>query len=414
MGKTFLLKEFGKRHFPETHYFNFEEDKGLGTIFNGDLKVARIVDDLSLHQGKEIRDEDLVIFDEVQACPLALTSLKYFCENRPDGYLIAAGSLLGIHLSSSFPVGKVKFLDLHPLNFDEFLLALGETAFHKKLSNQARDFSIPDSVHEKLFKLFLLYLIVGGMPEAVKTYVENMGSSVKAFKAVREVQRDLITGYTNDIAKHSGKMSALNIERVWRSVASQLSLSHDGTAKKYRFKDVLSGQKSFRDLAGPIDWLKKAGLILQVKIVNKGSMPSEAYTKENRFKLLLHDSGLLGCMADLDPVVLLSWSFGTYKGYYAENYVAQELTSLGYPLYSWEEGTAEIEFLLSRGDQNIPVEVKSGHVVKAKSLLMFHKKYSPERSLVISANPSNYDDLGKLKVALYSTSWLDSIIDIED
>ena len=231
---------------------------------------------------------------------------------------------------------------------------------------------------------------------------------MEAFKAVRVVQRDLITSYTNDIAKHSGKLSALNIERVWRAVASQLSLSIDGTARKFRFKDILSGQKSFRDLAGPIDWLKKAGIVLQVKITNSGLLPSEAYTKENRFKLLMHDSGLLGAMVDLEPSVLLSWKFGTYKGYFAENYVGQELTSLGLPLYSWEEGTAEIEFLMSKGGGNVPIEVKSGHVVKAKSLLMFDKKYCPSQSVVISANPCDYTNPAKLKVALYATSWIKS------
>ena len=410
VGKTYLVKEFGKTHFPGVHYFNFEEDRGLESIFASDLKTDRILDDLALHQNKEIGINDLIIFDEIQACPSALTSLKYFCENRQDGFLVAAGSLLGIHLSSSFPVGKVAFLDLHPMNFDEFLLAIGEENLNKKLAAQDKNFSVPGVVHEKLFKLFLTYLVVGGMPEAVQAYADNKTSSVVAFKSVRQIQKDLITSYTNDIAKHSGKLSALNIERVWRSVASQLSLSLDGKAKKFRFKDILSGQKSFRDLSGPIDWLKKAGLVVQVGIANSGQMPSEAYAKENRFKLLMHDSGLLGAMVDLSPEAILGWKFGTYKGYFAENYVAQELTSLGYPLYSWEEGTAEIEFLLAQKDYNIPIEVKAGHIVKAKSLQMFDKKFGPQHSVVISANPCDYSQPSKLRVALYATSWIPIIL----
>ena len=253
-------------------------------------------------------------------------------------------------------------------------------------------------------------MVVGGMPESVRSYTEKKSSSVEAFRAVRKIQNDLILSYTNDIAKHSGKLSALNIERVWKSVGSQLSLSLDGTARKFRFKDILSGQKSFRDLSGPIDWLKKAGIVLQVKITNSAQIPSESFTKENRFKLLLHDVGLLGAMVGLEPASIMAWKFGTYKGYFAENFVGQELSSLNLPLFSWEEGTAEIEFLVQRNEYNIPLEVKSGHVVKAKSLLVYHKKYQPKQSIIISAKPSDHSNPSKLRIPLYCTSWLPKLI----
>lgn len=410
VGKTYLLKTFGRENFKRIHYFNFEEDGKLASIFKLDLKPQRILDDLGLYNNQAIQKEDLIIFDEIQSCPLAITSLKYFCESMPKGFLAAAGSLLGLHMNASFPVGKVSFIDLHPLSFKEFLLALDYKDLHDKLEKECHDLKIPEAIHSTLWKLLKTYFVVGGMPEAVAVFKERMGSSVDAFQIVRKLQKDLITSYTNDIAKHSGKFNAMNIERVWRSVPSQLSSSLDGSAKKYRFKDVLSGQKSFRDLSGPIDWLKKAGIVLQVKIANSGQRPSEAYTKDNRFKLLFHDIGLLGACAEIPAKMLMSWDFGTYKGYFAENYVGQQFSSLGFPLYSWEEGTAEIEFLLGTNHYNVPIEVKSGHVVKAKSLLMFDKKYSPRKSVVFSAKMVDISQPSKLRLPLYLAPWISNIL----
>jgi uncharacterized protein len=407
VGKTFLIKEFGKSQFPLVHYFNFEEDAKLGTIFEPDLKPKRILDDLSLYQNKTISQRDLVIFDEIQACPLALTSLKYFCESMPDRFIVAAGSLLGLHFNSSFPVGKVEFLDLAPLCFAEFLLALNETKLHEKLSSEGMALSLPDAIHHRLWNLLKTYFVVGGMPEVVSSYAKNMNDPVKAFSEARSIQNSLITSYTNDIAKHSGKLSGMNIERVWKSVPAQLSSSIDGRANKYRFKDVLSGQKGFRDLSGPIDWIKKAGLVLQVKIVNSGLVPSYAYTKENRFKLMLHDVGLLGAMCKLEPRTILSWEFGTFKGFFAENFVAQELDSCGIELFCWEEGKAEIEFLIQSGDDNVPVEVKSGkNINKAKSLVSFTKKYEPSYSIIFSSNLPAGTNGKILKMPLYLAGFL--------
>lgn len=411
VGKTSLLKQFGRENFDKVHYFNFEEDKNLSGFFKRDLKVERILSELSIYQEDEIKMSDLIIFDEIQACSQALTSLKYFCENRAEGYVAAAGSLLGIYLGESFPVGKVVFIDLYPMNFEEFLLATGKTSHHKLLSDGIRKFTISPPLHQQLFDLLLEYLIVGGMPEAVSIYANSKKPLSEVYKEIRAVQKDLIEGYENDIAKHSGKLDALNITRVWKSVASQLSVNHEGNARKFSFSNVIPGESRYRNLSNYISWLQRAGLVLQVKIVNSGEHPCEAYTKENRFKLMCHDIGVLGVMADLDPGVIRSWDFGTYKGYFCENFVARELKTLGYNLYAWNEGQSEIEFLISKGGENIPVEVKAGKVTKAKSLGVFLGKYNPDQSILLSARSLALDSSGKKKIPLYFSSWISSILD---
>lgn len=410
VGKTFLLKAFGDQEFESVHYFNFEKNKSLAGFFDSNLDPKRIIENLSIFQNKDIAIDDLIIFDEIQECPNALTSLKYFCEERENGYIVAAGSLLGIHLGSSFPVGKVEFIDLCPLNFEEFLLANKKSSYLKLLNLDIEKLSIPKPIHELLFQEYLEYMIVGGMPEAIKALTESEEGIVKKYKSVRKIQRDLIDSYVNDISKHSGKQNALHIERVWKSSVSQLSQNIDGNAKKFVFKNVLSGASSFRELSGPIDWLKKAGLVLQIPIANNGESPCDAYVKENKFKLLVHDVGLLGALAGIAPSEILSWSFGTYKGYFAENFVGQELRSMGFPLYSWNENTAEIEFLISSPAGNIPIEVKSGKKTKAKSLKVFEGKYKPQKSIIISASELKYSSHGRVYAPLYCCSWIAKLL----
>ncbi len=387
VGKTWLLKEFGRRSFGRVHYCNFEEQSSLKKIFAHDLNPNQILDDLSLILRTGIDEKhDLLIFDEIQACPRALTSLKYFYENKRQLAVCAAGSLLGVYLNEqeSFPVGCVDYLDIYPMSFLEFLFAyepyLGEQ--FKKLVSPCH---ITPLAHEQYWNLFKEYLIVGGLPEVVKTYVNYKNKDAfTAYGAVRSIQKKLVQSYIADIAKHSGKLNALHIEQVWQSSVNQLSKAQENV-QKFLFKNVLAGHTGFRELSGPIHWLKKAGLVLESLIADCAQIPPNAFTKENRFKLYHFDTGLLGCMAQIPPESIVEFDFGTYKGFFVENFVAQELVCAGRgPLISWNEGSAEIEFLLTHKNNIIPVEVKSGRSRQGKSLKIYSQKYKPRVQIILS------------------------------
>jgi predicted AAA+ superfamily ATPase len=388
VGKTYLLKEFGQAAFPVVHYVNFEEDPKLARIFEQDLRPGRIVDELRFYLGKPISTTtDLIIFDEIQRCPQALTALKYFNEELPEMALCAAGSLLGVCLApDSFPVGKVSFIDLYPLNFEEFLKGIGESMLAQTLREVKASTSLPEMAHEKLWELWKHYLVVGGMPEAVNCYAAGRHASLfDAFTGVRQIQRDLIDTYVNDIAKHSGKTNALHIERLWRSIPAQLARMQDGQSPRFRFKDAIEGISGYQRLSGAIDWLESAGLLLKTFIVERPNTPLSSQQQENRFKLYCHDTGLLGALSGLAPEVFVHYGFGSYQGYIAENFVAQELVVDGFhPLHSWQGRTSEVEFLLESGGTITPVEVKSGRVTNAKSLTVYQQKFSPTQAIVLS------------------------------
>lgn len=390
VGKTYLLKEFGQKAFPKVHYINFERDS-LASIFEPNFKTSRILTELSFFLGQSINPEDLLIFDEIQACPRAISSLKYFQEEMPSLALAAAGSLLGVSLSSeAFPVGKVDWLSLYPLTFSEFLLGIGEGDLHQYLiSLSVLDREMPNLsvvAHERLWERLKHYFIVGGLPEIVSLFAEHQNDLFTAFQKVRERQESLIRDYYSDIAKHSGKVNAMHIDRLWRSIPAQLFKVHEGTSQRFRFKDIVPGIDRFSRLANVVDWLLNAGLILKSEIVKSAQMPLSAYAQEGVFKLFIFDVGILGAMSGLTPKALLDYSYGTYKGYFAENFVAQSLVSSGqFPaLYTWQEGTAEIEFIQETQGEVIPIEVKSGTVTHAKSLSQFKKKYSPSYSVIYS------------------------------
>ena len=387
VGKTYLLKEFGKMEFPVYHYINFEEDQEAEQIFDKNLEPKRILNDLRLYLETEINPKtDLLIFDEIQRCPKALTSLKYFREVMPEVAICAAGSLLGIFMSrESFPVGKVTFLDLYPMTFEEFLMGNGKDQFVDVLQEQIREDALSEIAHTKLWDLWKHYLVTGGLPEAVKTYCEKQENLFQAFQGVRAVQKDLIDTYMADIAKHSGKVNAMHIERLWRNVPAQLARSMDGSASKFKFKDAVPGYRGYERLAAPISWLESAGLIIRTSLIENAVIPLGSNIKENRFKLYFLDVGLLGAIIHLSPKVLMDFDFGSYKGYIAENFVAQELLAAGYQdLFCWEGRTSEVEFLIESGSQIIPIEVKSGNVTKSKSLTVYEGRYHPERSIVFS------------------------------
>lgn len=396
VGKTYALKAFGARHYPSVHYFNFEKQKPLAHVFESNLDAKHIVFELEILISKKINlEQDLIIFDEIQACPRALNSLKYFCEEIPKLHVCAAGSLLGLVFSEeSFPVGKVEYLDMFPMAFEEFVLALGEKTIFKYIrkTNPTEIFA-RRAIHDKIWQLLKWYFIVGGLPEVVGLFCKERSHLQTAFTRVRKKQLDLINSYYADIAKHCGKINASHIEKVFHNIPMQLARTQDAGASRFQFKDVIPGRKRFTQLEGPIQWLEKAGLIIKVPIVNHAEIPLSSYVQGSLFKLYLFDVGLLGALSDLSHESLLLQDYGTYKGYFAENFVAEELKySYRRPLYSWNENTAEIEFICEQKGVLLPIEVKSGKVTQSKSLKTFCKKYeNVPKGLVLSGRALKAD-----------------------
>jgi hypothetical protein len=379
---------FGADSFAWCHYVNFEEDERLASLFEADLRPQRILENLELLWRRSFsREQDLLVLDEIQRCPRALTGLKYFCEEMPETAVAAAGSLLGVVLGAeSFPVGKIAFLDLWPMNFEEFLDGIGQGGFADLLRGMPLTEPVPEPVHDELWNLWRRYLVVGGLPEAVNLYRERQDRLFEAMEEVRRLQRDLIETYTADIAKHSGKMNALHIERLWRNVPAQLGQSQDGAARKFVFRDALPGMRGYDRLSAPLDWLESSRLVLRCSIVDRADTPLAAFSKENRFKLYFLDAGLLGAISGLAPAAILQYGFGTYQGYVAENFVAQELRAAGIPaLYCWQGRTSEVEFLVETSEGPVPIEVKSGRVTRSRSLTVYSERYRPRISYVLSA-----------------------------
>lgn len=388
VGKTYSLREFGKRCFSRHHFINFEETPSAVSIFAGDLTPGQVIGDLALFLDAPIDPQnDLVVFDEIQACPQALTSLKYFAEKMPQLAVCAAGSLLGVHLAEcSFPVGKVDELHMYPMTFEEFLWSASTPILYEAFKGIDGRSSVSETLHTKLWDVFKVYLVTGGLPEVVAAYYREVADPYAAFQDVRKIQNRLITDYVADMAKHCGKQNAMHLERLWRNIPAQLGRDQDGSAPKFVFKDVLPGIRGYERMSGVIDWLDAAGLVLRMPIVNSGQLPFPAYEKENFFKLFIFDTGILGALSRLPAKTILDYDYGTYKGFFAENFVAQEFHACrSANLACWREGRAEVEFITEVNGSVIPIEVKSGWVTQAKSLKVFADKYHPPYSAVFSA-----------------------------
>lgn len=388
VGKTYSLKDFGQHYFPKYHYVNFEEDKQVSKIFEQDLNPRRILHELSFHLDSAVDiEKDLVIFDEIQACPSALTSLKYFNEQFPQLAVCSAGSLLGLYFGvGSFPVGKIDYLEMYPLTFAEFLLGIDELRAYEYLIECRLDTVLPEVVHSRLWELLKIYFVTGGLPDVVSLYRDNKDNLYNALHSVREKQQTLILGYEADMAKHSGKQNSMNINRLWKNIPSQLAREQNGSASKFKFKDVIPGIKGYARLAGIINWLSTAGLIIKTPIIEKASLPLSAFTNENSFKLYLFDVGVLGALSRLTPKTILDYDYGSYKGYFAENFAAQEFTAGGVAeLFCWRETTAEVEFVREIDGKLFPIEIKSGWATRTKSLNEFDRKYAPDYRIVMSA-----------------------------
>lgn len=377
VGKTWLMKEFGRTFYQKTVYINFDNNRQMEELFNVDLDVNRIIIGLELYAGHKIDPADtLLIFDEVQETPKALTSLKYFNENAPQYQIICAGSLLGIalHKGTSFPVGKVEFLDLYPLSFSEFMRAMGKERFAELIENG--DFKMADSFRQTYIDLLKYYYYVGGMPEAVVNFAEN-----KDFNEAREIQRRILEAYQQDFSKHAPHEAVPRIRMLWNSIPSQLAKEN----KKFIYGLIKEGARA-TDYELAMLWLTDCGLVHKVHRVTAPNIPLKVYEDLRAFKLFLLDVGLLSCMVDLNQTTLLDGNglFREFKGALTEQYVLQQLKTIkGLGIYYWsnDRGSAEIDFLIDNGGGAIPVEVKAETNLKAKSLKTYYEKFRPNTSI---------------------------------
>lgn len=379
-GKTYILNSFGSENYADVAYFNFEKQDNLTAVFEQDYDTGRILFELSLIHGKTIKPgETLIIFDEIQVCSRAITSLKYFCENAPEYHIAAAGSLLGLKINSeaSFPVGKVEMLNMYPMSFSEFVRAGGEDMIADMLDDYSGK-KIPDAVGDKLANLLRQYYIVGGMPEAVKAWIET-----RDIEKVEDIQQNILDGYGFDFAKHAPIKEFPKLTAIWESIPVQLARENN----KFVFGHVKKGWRA-KDLEDALEWLKDAGLAYKVCLVEKPFIPLSAYAKPASFKLYMCDVGLLRKMAGVPSNIILDGSsvYTEFKGAMTENYVLCELIKAGISrAYYWDSGnTAEVDFVIQSGEYIVPIEVKSEKNVKSKSLAEYRKKYEPEYAVKTS------------------------------
>ena len=377
VGKTWLMKEFGSKAYADTVYINFDSNSRMSELFSSDLNTDRLIMGIELYAGRKVNpDNTLLIFDEVQEVPRALSSLKYFYENAPQYHIICAGSLLGIalHEGTSFPVGKVDFLNLYPLSFREFLMATAGERFAALLDQQ--DYPMITAFKQTYIDVLKQYYFVGGMPEAVQNFVEE-----KDFNEVRNIQKRILTAYEQDFSKHAPLDIVPKIRMIWNSIPSQLAKEN----KKFIYGLVREGGRA-KEYEAAIMWLCDCGLVHRVSRVNAAGLPLKAYEDLKAFKLFIVDVGLLGCMTGLRQRTLLDGNdlFTEFKGALTEQYVCQQLKTTDDPgiyYYTNDRGSCEVDFIIDTGERVIPVEVKAEINLRAKSLKTYHEKFNPEISV---------------------------------
>jgi predicted AAA+ superfamily ATPase len=378
-GKTWVMKKFGEEYYKNTAYINFDHNFRAQRIFAQDLDANRILRDLAIETGVPIDPaETLVVFDEVQECPGALTSLKYFFEDAPHYHIIGAGSLLGVaqHEGTGFPVGKVDMMTLYPLSFQEFLAALGENGFLELI--KTKNFAGLAVFSDKLIERLKQYFYIGGMPEAVVNYLETQDLS-----RVRRVQETILQAYYADFSKHIPAYEIPKVRLIWDSLPAQLGKVN----KRFLYSTMKQGSKG-RDYEIALEWLKNAGLIHQVKRVSLPCLPLTAYQQNNIFKLYTPDIGLLSARAGLELKSYIDVNekvFHHYKGALAEQFALQELraSAPGLPIYYWanDKNTAEVDFVIQFRDMIIPIEVKAGENIKSSSLTSYISAFDPSAAI---------------------------------
>lgn len=373
-GKTYIINEFGNSHFKNMAHLNFEESENAGAIFEYDFNVDCIITEIGYLTGETIvPGETLLFLDEIQICPKAITALKYFCENKRELHVICAGSLLGVAIKRdqmSFPVGKVNRLQLYPMSFKEFVIACGRTDLVEILSKWPTDRAVPDLYAAPMKKLLKEYYIIGGMPEAVQTWLDTHD-----YNEVTDVHMEILLDYADDFSKYAPANEVPKIRWIWDSIPVQLAKENN----KFVFSHVKAGKRSAQ-LEDALQWLKDAGLITQLFLVEKPELPLSGFADKTYFKVYMSDIGLLRTKAGMSPETVFGETgmYIRFKGGFSENYVLNELCSIGENPYFWRSGnTAEIDFIYEDQSYMIPVEVKSADNTQAKSYKQFCKRYEP-------------------------------------
>ena len=397
VGKTWAMKHFGEQSFEQVAYINFDNNSRMKTLFSGDYDINRLILGLKIESGVDIQAHNtLIIFDEVQEVPQALSSLKYFYENAPEFYIVSAGSLLGVslHHQVSFPVGKVDFLPLYPMDFHEFLRAMGKQDLVELLN--LKDWPLISAMKSRYIELLRQYYFVGGMPEAVKVFIETQN-----FDAVRQVQKNLLMAYEQDFSKHiRDGQTVQKVRSIWHAIPEQLAKEN----KKFIYANLQKGARS-KDYEIALQWLKDSGLVHSVPRIKKPHLPLSAY-QDNAFKLYGLDIGLLSAQSHLDASVLLDGSriFSEFKGALTEQYVLQQLiANQDNPVFYWatEKGTAEVDFVVQQKQAVIPIEVKAEENLKAKSLKVYVEQFQPAHAFRFSMADYREQDW-LVNVPLYS------------
>lgn len=404
VGKTWIMKEFGRENYEQVLYINFERDKLLQNLFKTDFNIHRILSALQVQSGIVPQPENtLIIFDEIQEAQGALTSLKYFQEEAPEYHIIGAGSLLGIALNNtSFPVGKIQFLEMYPMSFFEFLEAMEESELLKLL--EKKDWELIETFHERIVGLLRHYYYVGGMPEVVKNYVNNLN-----YESVRGLQKDILDAYELDFSKHAPQQIIPKIRMVWKSLPSQLSREN----KKFVYGLVKSGARA-REYEHALNWLVDYGLIHRIYRISKPGFPLRSYEDLKAFKLYALDIGLLGALSGLDVQILLQKNalFTEFKGALTEQFVLQQLISEVHTLpnyWSNEASTNEVDFIMEYQQNLFPIEVKAEENLQSKSLKSYHQQFNPKMSIRTSLAHFR-KEAWLINVPLYAIGEIRSII----
>ncbi len=404
IGKTYILKQFGEENYDGVAYFNFDHDESLYNLFNNTKDPKRILEQLAFIYGKAIiPGKTLIIFDEIQECPDALNSLKYFEEEANEYHIACAGSLLGIRLShTSFPVGKVEFLNMYPMTFSEFLIADGCENLVEYMKSINTIESIPDIFFDQLEEKLKAYFIIGGMPEAVNIWVNE-----KNMELVNNVQENILKAYESDFSKHTQNSEANKISLIWNSIPSQLAKEN----KKFLYQTIKEGARA-REYESALNWLNDANLIYKIYNVNKADFPLKAYTDLSSFKIYMNDIGLLRRMSNLDSRIVVEGDklFQEFKGAFTENYVLNTLCNIfdSVPNY-YTFDRHEIDFIIQYKNKIIPIEVKSNRNVNNVSLTRYNEKYNNDVSIRFSMNNLKKD--GKIiNIPLFLIEYISKFI----
>jgi hypothetical protein len=399
VGKTYSILEFGRTHYENVAYFNFETNPKLAETFEENISPDYLIPILSHIAGQTIvREKTLIVFDEVQLCERALTSLKYFCEDAPDYHIIVAGSLLGVAVNRekfSFPVGKVDMKTLFPMDMEEFMIAMGESALVEQIKKSFQtDMPMPSALHDAAMQLYRQYLVVGGMPECVMQFAET-----KDYILVRHTQDTILASYLNDMSKYNNLNEIKKTRLAYDNITVQLSKKNT----RFQYKLIKKGGRA-SEFENAIEWLCLSGIVSQVYKVEQIKKPLENHRDIDAFKIYVSDLGLLAAKKDLaaNDVLYMVEELNDFKGGMAENYVNVQLTINGYQTYYWESARgAEIDFVIQREGKLIPIEVKSADNTRAKSLKVYMETYKPDYAIKLSAKNFGFED-GKKTVPLYA------------